>query len=270
MSASGHPWFRMHPVHHLNIVWHWDHATASELHRGLHWYANAHYVATAIAGGDAHLGAGMLAVYSPQQAWVANLLLAAQVLHTRVGIGGAGNGVFASTAQKQAADRLLAGERYDQVLSGPKVRAFAHLIEHGGNQTPDRSHVVIDRHALSVAHGNPLTIAQYGAAPLRAVKRRDGSIRHPHYDLLVELYHQAAVEISHRQGERVAAYQVQAVTWLVRQRLSQTAERARGMSRLEKGRERARLNTETAWRHFRAAHLPHLADVPDTGYQPAA
>lgn len=269
MSIADHPWFRAHRVHYRNIVQHWEHATAAEIHDGRRWYADAHRVATAIAGGDTQLGAGMIAVYSPQQAWVANLLLAATVLRTRVGLGGAGSGVFASTAQKQAADRLLAGERYEQILSGPKVRAFAHLIEHGDNPRPDRSHVVIDRHALSVAHGNALTIAQYSSAPLRTVRLRDGSPSHPHYDYLVELYHQAAAEISHRH-EPVAAHQVQAVTWLVRQRLSLTDARARGMSVLDHGRERARANSEAAWRRFRIAHLPHLEDVPATGYQHAA
>ena len=270
MSSSDHPWFRTYPVHHRNIIWHWNQATVEENRHGLRWYADAHRVATAIAEGDAHLGAGMLAVYSPQQAWVANLLLAAQVLLAGVGIGGAGSGTFATTAQKQAADRLLAGERYDKVLSGPKVLAFAHLIEHSGNRSPEQSQVVIDRHALSVAHGTALSVAQYNTAPLRAVQRRNGSTHHRHYDYLVALYHQAAAEISRNHGQPLTAYQVQAVTWLVRRRLTQTAQREGGMSALDIGRERARINTEIAWRRFCAAHLPQLGDVSDTGYQPAA
>ncbi|MFL6124266.1 hypothetical protein [Actinophytocola sp.] len=214
----------------------------------------------------------MLAVYSPQQGWVANLLLAAQVLRTRVGIGGAGSGAFASTAQKQAADRLLAGERYEQVLSGPKVLAFAHLIEHNGNRSPEHSHVVVDRHALSVAHGTALSVAQYNTAPLRAAQRRNGSIHHRHYDHVVALYHQAAAEISRRRGQPVTAYQMQAVTWLVRRRLTQAAQRERGMSALDKGREQARINAEIAWRRFCVTHLPQLGDLPVPGasYQPAA
>ncbi len=207
MSVSDHPWFRNYPVHQRNIIWHWNQATVEETQRGLQWYADAHRIATAIAEGDAHLGAGMLAVYSPQQGWVANLLLAAQVLRAGVGIGGAGSGAFASTAQKVAADRLLAGERYEQVLSGPKVLAFAHLIEHNGNRSPEHSHVVVDRHALSVAHGAALSVAQYNAAPLRAVQRRNGATHHRHYDYLVALYHHAAAEISRSSGEPVTAYQ---------------------------------------------------------------
>jgi hypothetical protein len=40
----------------------------------MRWYADAHHVATVIVNGDAHLGAGMLAIYSPQQGWISNVL----------------------------------------------------------------------------------------------------------------------------------------------------------------------------------------------------
>jgi hypothetical protein len=132
--------------------------------------------------------------------------------------------------------------------------------------------VVIDRHALSVAHGRALTVAQYGTAPMRGIRRRDGTLTHPHYDRLVALYHQAAAEISRRgvNGPRVAAHQLQAATWLVRQRLNEAGERERGMSLLDRGRETARINAERAWRCFRATHLPDVNDWPDTGYRTAA
>lgn len=270
MSAPDHPWFQAHPVRRANIVWHWEHATSDEIQQGMSWYAKAHRVATAIADGDARLGAGILAVYSPQQGWIANVHLAARVLRTGTGIGGIGCGAFASTAQKRAADRLLAGEHHERVLSGPKVRAFAHLIEHGAGHCPACPRVVIDRHALSVAHGHPLSIGQYSAAPVRGVRRRDGTVSHPHYDHVATLYHEAADELSRFEHRTVAAHQVQAVTWLVRQRLTQAAIRQRGMSLLDKGRETVRVNAENAWRDFRATHLPHVRDWPDTGYLSAA
>jgi len=270
VSTVIHPWFRAHPVHHDNIVWHWDHATGEEIRRGLRWYADAHHMAVAIAHGDAHLGAGMLAVYSPQQGWMANVLLAARVLHIGTGIGGTGSGAFATTAQKRAADRLLAGERYQNVLSGPKVRAFAHLIEHGDDHELAQPRAVIDRHALSVAHGTALSITQYSAAPVRSIRRQDGALTHRHYEHVVAQYRRAAAEISRLEQQRVAAHQVQAVTWLVRQRLNQSAARERGMSVLDMGRETARRNAENAWRDFRVTHLPHMSDWPETGYQAAA
>lgn len=101
-------------------------------------------------------------------------------------------------------------------------RDFASLIEHGGDPDPDpaTARVVIDRHALSVACGHALTTAEYGAAPLSGSRRRNGSISRRHYDHVVALFRNAADTLT-RPGRRppLAAHQVQAVTWLVRQLL---------------------------------------------------
>lgn len=266
ITVESHPWFRAHPVSCANIIWHWYQATRSETASGLRWYAEAHAVAMSIADGDATLGAGMLAVYSPQQAWAVNVLTAARVLRDRRAVGGPGTGAFASTTQRVAAERLLAGEHYDTVLTGPKIRAFANLIEHGGDTAASSAGVVVDRHALSVAHGHPLTAAEYGAAPMRATRRVNGSLTHRHYDYVTELYRRAATVISAEDGSPVRPHQVQAVTWLVRQRLNQHAEQQRGPTRLDRGRAHARRNAERAWSDFRAHHLPDLAACPSTGY----
>jgi len=265
-----HPWFQVHPVNHENIVWHWQQATPDEIASGMHWYADAHHVATAIANGDAHLGAGMLAIYSPQQGWIGNVHNAARVLHEGKGIGGPGSGMFATAGQKRAADRLLASERYEDILNGPKIRDFAHLIEFGGDQDPRHPHVVIDRHALSVAHGRALTSQDYDSAPVNGSRRADGSISRRQYDHVVSLYRRAAELLSAHAGERVSPHQVQAVTWLVRQRLNQQAEQRRGPNRLDRGRNHARANSERAWNAFRTVYLPDLVNCPGTGYQPAA
>ena len=195
-ESKAHPWFRVHPVSPENIVWHWRQATRDEIAQGMRWYADAHHVATVIAHGNAHLGAGMLAIYSPQQGWIGNVLNAARVLREGKGIGGPGCGMFATTGQKRAADRLLNGERYEDILSGPKIRDFAHLIEFGGDRDPDNPCVVIDRHALSVAHGRALTSEEYEAAPVNGSRRKDGSISRRHYDHVVSLYHRAAEQLS--------------------------------------------------------------------------
>lgn len=271
MSVLGdHPWFAAHPVHHRNIVRHWNQATLDEVRQGSRWYVDAHLLAVAIADGDAQLGAGMLAIYSPQQGWIGNVLNAARVLREGKGIGGPGSGVFATAGQRDAADRLMRGERYESVLTGPKVRDFAHLIEFGGDRDPNEPRVVIDRHALSVAHGRALTTEEFEAAPITGSRRADGSISRRHYDHVVSLYRRAAEVVSARSGQRVSAHQVQAVTWLTRQRLNQQAEQRRGATRLDRGRNRARANSERAWREFRAAHLPTLASCPLTGYRSVA
>ena len=269
-ESSSHPWFRAHPVSHGNIIWHWNHATRDEVVQGMRWYADAHHVATVIAHGDVHLGAGMLAIYSPQQGWIGNVLNAARVLREGKGIGGPGCGMFATTGQKHAADRLLNGERYEDILNGPKIRDFAHLIEFGGDRDPNSPCVVIDRHALSVAHGRALMSEEYESAPVNGFRRKDGSISRRHYDHVVSLYHRAAEQLSALAGERISAHQVQAVTWLVRQRLNQEAEQRRGPNRLDKGRNHARANSERAWNEFRTTYLPNLATCPGTGYQSVA
>lgn len=271
MSQSAiHSWFSTYPVHRDNIVWHWRQASRQEIERGMRWYADAHHVAIVIANGDAHLGAGMLAVYSPQQAWIGNVLLAARVLRAGRGLGGPGSGVFASTAQRHAADRLLTGESYEDILTGPKVRDFAHLIEHGGDRDPAAPRVVIDRHALSVAYGRALTVAEYGTAPLKGYRRVDGSISCRHYDHVVQLYRDAADAIARLERQWLAAHHVQAVTWLVRQRVNQQAERRRGATALDTGRTAARVRAEQRWHTFQLDHFPHLERCPDTGYLTAA
>jgi hypothetical protein len=272
LSHTIHSWFSAYPVHVDHIVWHWQQASPSEIERGLRWYADAQHVATVIAHGDTRLGAGMLAIYSPQQAWIGNVLLAARVLRDGHGLGGPGSGVFASTAQRRAADRLLAGESYEDVLTGPKVRDFAYLIEHSGDRDPDpdKARVVIDRHALSVACGRPLTVAEYGAAPLKGYRRADGSISSGHYNQIVRLYRDAADAIARHRRQPVAAHQVQAVTWLLRQRLNQASDLGRGTSALGTGRATARSRAEQRWRSFQRDHLPHLRRCPDTGYLAAA
>lgn len=245
---------------------HWKHASRTEIERGMRWYSDARHVATVIAAGDTRLGAGLLAVYSPQQAWIGNVLLAARVLRAGHGLGGPGSGVFASTAQRDAADRLLAGAPYEDILTGPKVRDFAHLIEHGGDHDSAEPRVVIDRHALSVACGRALTVAEYGAAPLKGYRRADGSISCRHYDQVVQLYRDAATTIARREHQQVAAHQLQAVTWLVRQRRNQQAELSRGPAALDTGRAAARTRAAQRWHTFQLDHFPHLERCPETGY----
>jgi hypothetical protein len=229
--------------------------------------------------GDAHLGASMLAIYSPQQGWAGNMHNAARVLHEGKGIGGPGSGMFASKSQAASADKVLAGGHMHEAVSGPKIRDFGHLIEHGGDEHPEghpehQSHVVIDRHALGVATGKRLSNDDYGSAPVAAAsKRKDGTIpRSAGYDHVVNAYHEAGKRISQKEGEHIPGHAVQATTWLVRQRLNQEGEKAAAGSdsnvdRLNKGRERSRQNAEKGWQDFRKQHLPEMEHAgPGTGY----
>lgn len=290
---SDHPWFQANPVHPDHIVDHWNQATPDEKNQGKRWYSDAHLVAKSIAKlaparpgkkesdpdarhplGDAHLGASMLAIYSPQQGWAGNMHNAARVLHEGQGIGGPGSGMFASKSQAASADKVLGGAHMHEAVSGPKIRDFGHLIEHGGDEHPVdhpdyQAHVVIDRHALGVAAGKRLSNEDYGKAPVAAAsKRKDGTIpRSAGYDHVVNAYHQASKHISEQEGEHVPGHAVQAVTWLVRQRLNQEGEKdATGNDvRLNKGREVSRSKAEQGWTDFSKQHgIEHSG--PGTGY----
>jgi hypothetical protein len=273
-DPAQHPWFQQHPLNHQNIVDHWHQATPDERTQGMHWYSDAHIIGQALGEhhekshglvhpqGASHLGAGILATYSPQMGWAGNMHNAARVLHGNKGIGGPNSGMMASTHQRVAADRILNGENYMDVLKGPKIQDFAHLIEHGGDADPDHPHVVVDRHALSVAAGHRLTDEQYGKAPT--------SQRH-YYGHAVQQYHHAARELSNEESSPVAGHQVQATTWLVRQRLNQAEEKAHAQTgadtRLDRGRDRARGNAEKKWEDWRTENLPDLQHKgPGTGY----
>jgi hypothetical protein len=272
-NPADHPWFQTNPVHAGNIVQHWDAGTDNEHAQGMRWYADAHHIAHSIAGsyhelhphpqGQSHLGAGIVANYSPQQGWAGNMHNAARVLVEGKGIGGPGSGMFASNQQRTAADRILHGEHYNDALAGPKIQDFAHLIEHGGDKDPTQSHVVVDRHALSVATGRRMSTEDYNTFPK--------STRH-YYGHVVQTYRDAAQQIGAKEGHPVAGHQVQAATWLTRQRLNQAEERAThgqddNTDRLNKGREHARSNAEQGWQDFREQHFPHITkEEPGTGY----
>jgi hypothetical protein len=216
----------------------------------------------------------MLAIYSPQQGWAGNMHNAARVLHEGKGIGGPGSGMFASKSQAASADKVLSGGHMHEAVSGPKIRDFGHLIEHGGDEHPEghpehQSHVVIDRHALGVATGKRLSNDDYGSAPVAAAsKRKDGTIpRSAGYDHVVNAYHEAGKRISSQEGEHVPGHAVQATTWLVRQRLNQEGEKgATGNDvRLNKGREISRGKAEQGWADFSKEHgIEHAG--PGTGY----
>lgn len=280
-KPEDHPFFQKHPVSADNIIDHWNQATAREKDQGKRWYPDAHIIATALGEhakkreishpeGNTHLAAGIIANHSPQNGWAGNMHDAGRVLHEGKGLGGPGAGMFASTAQRKNDDRMLAGEPYQKVLKGPKINDFAHLIEHGGDEKKDEPHVVVDRHALGVAAGHALTDADYGSAPMSGTPRKDGTMNRRYYDHVVGKYHEAAKQISEKEGEPLAGHQVQAVTWLVRQRLNQKAERERAAtgvdSRLDRGRERSRSNAETRWQSFAEEHGIAHHHAPGTGY----
>jgi hypothetical protein len=268
-NPGDHPFFQANPVHHDHIVDHWNQATDDEKESGKRWYADAGLVAHALGslhqgehpGGNTHLAAGVIANHSPQNGWEGNLHDAARVLHGGKGIGGPGSGMFASTQQRDADDKMLAGAHHTDVLKSPKVSDFAHLVEHGGDADPSQPHVVVDRHALSVATGKRMSDADYTAFPK--------SNRH-YYEHVVKAYADAAHRISGQEGEDVPGHAVQATTWLVRQRLNQEGERQKAaetgkQNGFDKGREVGRQRQKEKWQNVQQ-ELGIDVKGPGTGY----
>ena len=256
--ASDHPWFQAHPVHSDHVIAHWDKATPEERAQGERWYSDAHLVAKAIArlhpgirsdAEAAHKGAGVLSAYSPRTNWSANMHNAARTFATQKAVA-KGEGISIMDVHHQAAEKILAGTPHGEALNGPKTQDFAHLIEHGGNEplprrtakpTPSRR-VVIDAHALSVAAGHRLSSADAGMWP--------GATRH-YYEHVADTYRDAAAVLSHREGRTIAPHQVQAVTWLVRQRLNSDEG---GGSGGEKGRATVQRNNRDQWKGLAREH----------------
>lgn len=287
--AGNHPWYKQVPLHHDHIVAHWDKATDDEKDAGMRWYSDAHHVAKAIARLDpriktdeeaAHKGAGVLSAYSPRTNWPMNMFNAAHSFRRQAAVRPLKDdpdkpphtvtmGMHADKAQ-----RIMDGEHHEPVLKAPKTQDFAHLIEHGGYepQTDDEKaagaekrlsdRVVIDRHALSVAAGRRITDVENDAHSGFPGAASGKHARH-YYEHAANTYRNAAAAISEKEGKPVAPHQVQAVTWLVRQRLNEDEDQANVNAKAKnagKGRTKAEENIRGHWKDFAGEHAPQLKE----------
>jgi len=251
------------PPHFQHIVNHYDEATPAEKEHGMNWYEDLHHVASHI-GKDTktpmHTMAGLIANYSPQTHWAENMITASRVARTKKAVGGLvqprdsegyGRKVFASNQQKNAASRMLGGEHYNNILKGNKIRAFAHLIEHGTQTDHEHPAVTVDRHAYSVAIGKRLTDMQHMNAGLKG-KRKYGEV--------AKHYQTAADVISNRDKTKVEPHQLQAITWLVRQRKNEAEDKGR------QGKAARLYNSD--WHDYVHTWHPKMKGrLPGTGYE---
>jgi hypothetical protein len=225
-EAAANEWHAAHPVHHMNIVNHFNQATKEEKAHGMNWYKDAHYTSNALAKDThtpKHTMAGLIANYSPQTHWHTNILTAARVGREKKALGGHGSGVFASGQQKIAAQH--------------------------------KPHVVVDRHAYSVAAGARMTDAAFGHAGLKSKKK---------YGEVSDAYVHAAKHISEHTGTKVEPHQVQAVTWLVRQRLNAAEEKVNSNKR---NVGKTSKTSQDHWLSYAKEHHPNLiGHEPGTGY----
>jgi hypothetical protein len=266
-----------------NILSRWKDATPGEREAGQKWYPSAHKTAVALSkkyGVTVSEAAGLLAAYSPQTPWGRNQVEAAETLRYGHGLGGPRAamwfthddpniedrvGLMATGNTRATADRVLKGEDFEDVVAGKnkngsykpkslKVRNFYHLIEAGGQENPDDPHVVIDRHAMSVALGHRLTDEEYG-------KLQPGG-SYSKYAPYVQAYTEAAKELTRMEGRTVSPEEVQATTWLVQQRENSAMKNRVGKTRKALG------NKDWAeWTGYAARYLGlNTADSAAVGY----
>lgn len=149
-------------------------ATPEEWEAGRRWYGEARAIADVVASGlelPVTSGAGIVAALSPQCSWEENVERALSFADGDL------VGAFKDALGK--ADRIGAGQHPGAVLGGRKVRSFWQNIV--GND----SAVTVDRHAVAIVYGRPLTDKEikvlerpgaytYVAAAYRTVARRHG------------------------------------------------------------------------------------------------
>lgn len=186
-----------------HIVNTWHQATETEVYDGLNWYGEARRLAEFLDPEDPRKAAAVIAVLSPITNWDRNIELAVCAFEGRP------LGCLSNNAAK--AKRILAGEDPDLVVRGSKVRAFWRAI----TDPSDGSAVVIDRHAIEVAHGKVMTDDQ-----------RDKLLEPKGaYQAACERYVYAAELLSAELGYTVTPVDVQAVTWVAWRRIKKALTR---------------------------------------------
>ena len=163
-------------------------ATPEDHTDGMAWYREAHAFASSLDT-DVSRAAGVIAALSPNTSWPTNMRLAT---NHYAGVFG---GTFGDATRK--AQRILAGEPVESVLRGDKVTAFY------ANIMGDPAHVTIDRHAIDIACGKPMSDRERSVW----MGKRNRAV-------LVDAYRRAAAIATREAGETVHPYQVQAVTWV--------------------------------------------------------
>lgn len=250
------PFFTAHPVSPANVIASYDASSPQERAQGARWYADAHALATKITGGDAREGAILLASYSPQSSWPVNMFNATRAAEEHRALG-PGDGMITHAMQANAQD-ALDGKSVDESMTSPKTRAFARLIELGGDSPTDGAgEVVVDRHALNVAAGATLPKSVTDKSPI-------GDPRYHEY--VADQYRQAALQISHRDGVVMTPYQLQAITWLHQQAIAQAMDEAGGAARggqaLQKGRITSLARAWARWQQLaKSDNIPLTANT---------
>jgi hypothetical protein len=177
-------------------------------------------------------------------------------------------GFMASRSQADVAARIMRGEDYHNIFAGKKITSFGHLIEHGQDTDPTDPKVVVDRHALGVAHGGYADDGVYTYSKVSGGVRKDGSS--PVYDDVSNMYKQAADTINANGGHNgipVQPHQLQAATWLTRQRLNAEGGYSDNGAAVANRTRKVAESSVNNWNAYAAENHPALVGkTPGTGF----
>jgi hypothetical protein len=217
-DPADHPFWKAHPVSPENVIAAYDKTDPGQREQGAAWYREIHNMAgTYIAPGKPEEGAILLSNYSPQTYWPINMMNAARSARRGYGIG-PGEGVMASTTQANKANKAIAGEGIDKLMTTAKTHSFGALISRGDDSPDDPyGHVVIDTHAVNIAAGGDIRGKKggYGDAPI-------GDARQHEY--VADQYRIAARRISERDGKLLKPHELQAITWVAQVKANEAVD----------------------------------------------
>lgn len=137
-----------------NIIDTWERSTTLERSRGAAWYSDAHDHAASISSilgtDDIRVGAGVIAILSPQVEWSINLEEAYRLALDVADTGMTDDNTYRAFRRNvwRAWHAATEHDHIDEIVSGPKVSAFYRAIA-GLSGGP-----VVDRHATRVATGH--------------------------------------------------------------------------------------------------------------------
>jgi|6_EtaG_2_1085325.scaffolds.fasta_scaffold13674_2 hypothetical protein len=188
-----------------NIVQAYNKASADSFFEGREWYTDANSIAeqvsTLLGTEDIRVGAGILSALSPQIAWGENV--AEALKFTSLGYS-----TMQTKANNVKAQKIQEGQDPETVLGGAKVTSFYHaILEPTGQYKP-----VVDRHAIAVYYGKPVSRRDLGRAMSnpKVIRRiqsayvRASRIVRQHYNVV-----QATTWVQHRKDKGY----VQAKAW---------------------------------------------------------
>lgn len=180
-----------------HIVATYNAALPEERVQGRSWYATARQVAESLDPKDPVRAAAVIAVLSPRLSWDKNVELASDAY--------AGRYLRCIQANARKAHDLVAGDDPDEIVSGPKVRAFWRAIV----DPTDPTAIVIDRHAIDVAFGEVMDDQRRGK--ILGTKGAYGEVS--------ERYVYAAEILSDLYSTDLTPVDVQATTWVAWRRM---------------------------------------------------